>query len=48
MVEEADDPLLMAVKLSIVGNVIDFGTTNRFTIEDMLENAVKKDIDKGV
>lgn len=46
MVEDSDDPLLVAIKLSIIGNVIDFGTTNRFNIEDMLENAVKKDIDK--
>ena len=45
LVEEADDPLRMAVKLAIVGNVIDFGTSNRFHVEDMLDHAVKKDID---
>jgi len=42
LVNEADDPLLMAVKLAIVGNVIDFGTTNRFNLEDMIDTAVKK------
>jgi uncharacterized protein with ATP-grasp and redox domains len=46
MVVKAEDPLLMAVKLSIAGNVIDFGTSNnRFNVEDMLNNAVKKDFD---
>ena len=48
MVEEADDPLLMAVKLAIVGNVIDFGTSNRYNIEDMVANSVKKSFDDGV
>jgi uncharacterized protein with ATP-grasp and redox domains len=42
LVKETDDPLLMAIKLAIVGNVIDFGTSNRFTIDDTLEVAVKK------
>ena len=45
IVEEADDPLLMAIKLAIVGNVIDFGTTNRFNINDMVDYAIKSDID---
>ena len=45
LVEEADDPLRMAVKLAIVGNVIDFGTSNRFHLDDMLDHAVNKDID---
>ena len=42
LVDEADDPLLMSIKLAIVGNVIDFGTSNRFNLEDMISNAVKK------
>ena len=46
MVEGASDPLLMAIKIAIVGNVIDFGTYNRFNVEDMLDNLVKKDIDE--
>jgi len=45
IIDEADDTLLMAIKLSIVGNVIDFGTSNRFNIEDILSNAVKKCFD---
>ena len=45
IVQNADDSLLMAIKLSIVGNVIDFGTSNRFNVEDMIENALKKDFD---
>ena len=38
----AKDPLLMAIKLSIVGNVIDFGTSNRFSLEDTINAASKK------
>jgi len=45
IVFESKDPLLMAIKLSIVGNVIDFGTTNRFKIDKMIEKAIKKDFD---
>ena len=45
LVIESDDPLLMAIKLSIVGNVIDFGTTNRFNVDDMIDNAVKQEFD---
>lgn len=43
LVNDADDPLLMTIKLSIVGNVIDFGTSNRFKVEDMIDAAVKKE-----
>ncbi len=45
IVEEADDPLLMAVKLAIVGNVIDFGSMSRFNVKDMIDIAIKKDLD---
>jgi len=45
IVEESDDPVLMAIKLAIVGNVIDFGTTNRFDVKDMINSALKKDFD---
>ena len=47
LVIESDDPLLMAIKLSIVGNVIDFGTTNRFNVGDMIDNAVNREFDAG-
>lgn len=45
IVEKSDDPLLMAVKLAIVGNVIDFGTINRFNLEEMIDRAVNRDFD---
>ena len=45
LVKDSDDPLLMAIKLSIVGNVIDFGTMNRFNLDDMIDNAVKQEFD---
>lgn len=45
LVSNADDSLLMAVKLAIVGNVIDFGTSNRFNVEDIINNAVKKNFE---
>lgn len=45
VVSDSDDPLLMAVKLSIVGNVIDFGTSNRFDLTSMIDTAIKQDID---
>jgi len=40
LVERSDDPLLMAIKLSIIGNVIDFGTTTRFDVKDMIDKAM--------
>jgi len=45
LVIESDDPLLMAIKLSIVGNVIDFGTTKRFNVNDMIDNTIKQEFD---
>lgn len=42
MVDQSEDPLLMAVKLAIIGNVIDFGTMNRMNVEDMIENIAHK------
>jgi len=45
LVNKSDDPLLMTIKLSTVGNVIDFGTMNRFNLDDMINNAVKKEFD---
>jgi len=44
MVRNAEEPLLMAIKLSIVGNVIDFGTANRFNVEEMIEKAAEKEL----
>lgn len=45
LVVESEDPLLMAIKLSIVGNVIDFGTTNRINVDDLIDNVIKQDLD---
>jgi len=47
LVIESTDPLLMAIKLSIVGNVIDYGTTNRFNVDKMIDNAIKQEINKS-
>jgi len=47
LVTESDDPLLMAIKLSIVGNVIDFGTMNRLNVDDMIDNAFKQEFDSS-
>jgi len=45
IIENAEDSLLMSIKLAIVGNVIDFGTSNRFRLEDMIDNAIKYDFE---
>ena len=45
IVEEAKNPLLMATKLAIIGNVIDFGAMNRFDINDMINKAITENID---
>lgn len=39
----SDDPLLMAIRLAIAGNVIDFGTTRKFNIEEDLEAVLEQD-----
>jgi len=37
LVDHAADPLLMAVKLSIIGNVVDFGTIHRYDADEMIK-----------
>jgi len=44
-IEHSDAPLIMSIKLAIVGNVIDFGTMNRFNVDDMIKNALERDFD---
>ena len=44
-IEESDDPLITAIKLAIVGNVIDFGTMNRFNVDDMIDHALERKFD---
>lgn len=41
LVNEADNPLLKAIQLSIVGNVIDFGTFKRFNVNKIINNGIK-------
>ena len=47
LVLSSNDPLLTAIKLSIAGNIIDFGAPNKFdinkTIKDVLENTLTHD-----
>lgn len=45
MITDSDDPLLMAVKFAIIGNVIDFGTMNRMNIKDMVKNIAHNPFD---
>jgi len=44
MVTNSDDPLFTAVKLAIVGNVIDLGPGHDFEIEQAVEESAKKDL----
>ncbi len=44
-VKNSDDPLITAIKLAIVGNVIDFGTMNRFNVDDMIKYAFEREFD---
>ena len=43
LVNESDDPLLMAIRLAIAGNVIDYGANRHFNIEDEIEKAIEQD-----
>jgi damage-control phosphatase, subfamily I len=43
LVNESDDPLLMAIRLAIAGNVIDYGANRHFHIEDEIEKAIDQD-----
>ncbi len=42
MVKGAKDPLNMAIRLSIAGNVIDFGANSKFNIEETIEEVAHK------
>lgn len=41
-VEESSDPLRTAVRLSIAGNIIDFGPLQNFNLEDTVREVLKK------
>jgi len=42
-VRETDDSLLIAIKIAIIGNIIDFGVPGKFDIEKELRNAFQQD-----
>lgn len=44
-VRDDDDHLLMAIKLAIAGNVIDFGTMNRLNVDEIIDTALKRNFD---
>ncbi len=44
-IDKSNDSLIAAIKLAIVGNVIDFGTMNRFNVDDMIEHALEREFD---
>ncbi len=44
-IDESDDALITSIKLAIVGNVIDFGTMNRFNVDEMIEKALEREFD---
>ncbi len=39
MVEQAEDPLLMAIRLATIGNVLDFGISRRYNLMEEIEMA---------
>jgi uncharacterized protein with ATP-grasp and redox domains len=41
----SQDPLLLAIKLAIVGNVIDYGTMTRLNIDEMINKALTQPFD---
>ena len=44
-ISTSSDPLLLAIKLAIVGNVIDYGTMTRFNTDDMIQQALTQPFD---
>ncbi len=43
LVKDADDPLLMAIRIAIAGNIIDFGSLSEFNVEESLKHAISQD-----
>ena len=43
LILSSEDPLLTAIRISIAGNVIDFGTTQKFDMEKDLDEILKMD-----
>lgn len=42
VIDQSDDGLLTAIRISIAGNIIDFGPTGTFDIESSLEDALQR------
>ncbi len=42
IIDESDDRLLTSLKLAVAGNVVDFGTSVRFDVEETIENILDK------
>lgn len=43
MVRESEDPLLTAIRVTIAGNIIDFGVGEEFNLEKTLHHTMKED-----
>lgn len=43
LVNNSNDPLLIAIRLAIAGNVIDYGANKSFHLEDEIEKALKQE-----
>jgi damage-control phosphatase, subfamily I len=46
IIKNSSDPLLTAITLAIIGNVIDFGTENRYSLEKTIETYLYTPLDK--
>ena len=42
-VQESDDPLLTAIRLAIAGNIIDFGASASFDMDETIDEVLQKD-----
>lgn len=42
IIDESDDRLLTSLKLAVAGNVVDFGSKERFDVEETIENVLNK------
>ncbi len=43
IVNDAEDPLLAAIRVAIAGNIIDFGVGNEFNVEESLKDVMRKE-----
>jgi uncharacterized protein with ATP-grasp and redox domains len=43
LVSKAEDPLLMAIRLAIAGNIVDFGVDNSFSLEQAVQESLTVD-----